>query len=159
MKRFLSLTMILIIVTGCSALANDDLKWFKTLDEAIEYGIKEEELKKQDVIGEVKENGETFIFYKKKLDEGLGIGVASISEQNGQFAWYRSSQDVLVKNDNTENYSSEISWDTKTQSEKSFTVYTGIKKEQNFSINTPKGEVNPEIDKNTGIYFYIESRK
>ncbi|MDQ7862946.1 hypothetical protein RCO48_23695 [Peribacillus frigoritolerans] len=39
------------------------------------------------------------LFIKKQLEEGLGVGVSSISEQEGKFAWYDPDQDVLVKND------------------------------------------------------------
>lgn len=158
MKKFFSLLLIIFLVQGCSALAKDDLTWFQTLNEAVDHGIKEEGLKEKDILGEVKEDGETFIFYKKYVEDGLGIGIASISEKNGQFAWYKSNPDTLVKNDAKEDYSSEINWDTKTQSEKSFTVYAGTINEQDITIETAKGEVTPEIDKDTGIYYYIESK-
>lgn len=163
MKLILTLLMILYIVTGCSGSTNDridSLKWFKTENIAIDYGMKEEKITKENVIGKIKKNGETFIFYKKNLPDGLGLGIASISEKNGQYAWYKVDQDILVKKNDNEAYSPEINWDTKTQSGKSFTVYTGITKDQNISIKTPKGIVKPDIiDKNSGIYFYIESTK
>ncbi|MDQ0882425.1 hypothetical protein [Peribacillus sp. V2I11] len=71
---------------------------------------------KDDIIGEVSENGETFVIYKKQLEEGLGVGVSSISQQKGKFAWYDPDQDALVKNDKVKKYSSQISWGTTTQS-------------------------------------------
>lgn len=159
MKIILALLMAVFVIAGCSALANDevkDLKWFKSDQEAISYGIKEEEIKKEDVIGEIKEGGETFIFYKKKLEDGLGIGLSSISKKDSQYAWYSPDQDVLIKNNSIENYTSEISWVTKTQSGKKYIAYTGLSKDQNLSIETHKGKVTPKTDKNSGIYFYIE---
>lgn len=162
MKVILTLVMSIFVLIGCSALAksdDNDLKWFKTEEEAISHGIKEEKIKKEDIIGEVNEDEEKFIFYKKQLKEGLGVGVSSISEKDGQFAWYDTDQDVLIKNEIIKKYFSQISWDTETQSGKNFTVYTGISKNQNPLIETNKGEISPVVDKKTGIYFYIESTK
>ncbi|HZH62866.1 MAG TPA: hypothetical protein VEY70_25575 [Metabacillus sp.] len=162
MKVVLSFAIAMIALTGCSALANDgasELKWFETKEEAIDYGIKEEEMKKEDIIGEVNENDETFVIYKKQLDEGLGVGVSSISVKNGQYAWYHSDQDVLVRNDKAKKYASQINWETTTQSGKDFTIYTGISEDESPIVKTPNSEVSPTIDKKTGIYFYIEPTK
>ncbi|MGE7183975.1 hypothetical protein ACQKKK_08180 [Peribacillus sp. NPDC006672] len=162
MKVVLPFALAMIALTGCSAIANDEaseLKWFKTIEETIDHGIKEEKIKKEDIIGEVSENGETFVIYKKQLEEGLGVGVSSISEQGGKFTWYDPDQDVLVKNDKVKKYSSQISWGTKTQSGKNFTIYTGLSKEQNPIVKTQTSEVSPTIDTETGIYFYIEPAK
>lgn len=126
-KVVLPFAIAMIALTGCSAIADNgtsELKWYKTKEETINHGIKEEKIKKEDIIGEVSENGETFVIYKKQFEEGLGVGVSSISEQEGKFAWYDPDQDVLVKNDKVKKYSSQISWGTTTQSGKDFTIYT-----------------------------------
>jgi hypothetical protein len=71
MKVALPFVIAMIALTGCSAIANDgsrELKWFKTKEETIDHGIKEEKMKKEDIIGEVSENGETFVIYKKQLE-------------------------------------------------------------------------------------------
>ncbi|MBO1513642.1 hypothetical protein [Metabacillus bambusae] len=162
MKVVLTFAIAMLALTGCSALANDgasELKWFKTKEETIDHGIKEEKMKKEDIIGEVSENGETFVIYKKQLEEGLGVGVSSISEQDGKYAWYDPDQDVLVKNDKVKKYSSQINWRTTTQSGKTFTIYTGVSEDQSPIVKTPTSEVSPTIDKKNGIYFYIEPTK
>ena len=64
MKVILPFAIALLALTGCSVLASDEsteTKWFETKEETIDYGIKEEKIKKEDIIGEVSENGETFI--------------------------------------------------------------------------------------------------
>lgn len=160
MKKNLIFVMLLFIITGCSSQVSSNLKWFENLDEAIISGMKEENINKEDILGEIENNEEIFIFYKKKLEEGLGLGVASISKHKNKFAWYRSNQYVLVKNNNIENYTTKISFDIKTQSKKTFVVYVGSTKEQNVFIETlTKRKVSPQIDKNTGIYFYLEFKK
>ncbi|MDF2036464.1 hypothetical protein P2R12_05580 [Cytobacillus oceanisediminis] len=162
MKVVLPFAIAMLALTGCSALASDgasEMKWFETKEESIEYGLKEEKIKKEDIIGEVSENGETFIIYKKQLEEGLGVGVSSISEKDGQYAWYDPDQDVLVKNDEVKKYSSQISWGTETQSGKTFTIYTGVSDEGTPVVKTETGEVSPTIENKTGIYFYIEPTK
>ncbi|MGG4267792.1 hypothetical protein [Peribacillus simplex] len=162
MKVMLPFALAMFALTGCSAIADDgasELKWFKTKEETIDHGIKEEKIKKEDIIGEVSENGETFVIYEKQLEDSLGVGISSISEQGEKFAWYDPDQDVLVKNDKVKKYSSQISWGTTTQSGKTFTIYTGISKEHDPIVTTSTGEVSPEIDTKTGIYFYIEPIK
>nr|WP_263326957.1 hypothetical protein [Neobacillus sp. Marseille-Q6967] len=120
------------------------------MDKAIEYGLKEEDVTKQELIGKVEENGEIFIFYKKQLKDGVGLGVSTINEKNGKYAWFRTDQDILVN-------LSKISWETKTLSGKKFLIYTGITKNENITIETRKGNVEPKIDKDNGIYYYVES--
>ena len=162
MKAMLPLSIAVLIFTGCSSSENEEakeLKWYKTKEETIDHGIKEEKVKIEDIIGEVTENGETFIIYKKDLEDGTGVGVSSISEKDGKYAWYNADQDVVVKDDKKDNYTSQISWGTKTESGKTFTVYTGVSEEESPIINTETAEVSPTIDKETGIYFYIQSTK
>ncbi|MGJ7912594.1 hypothetical protein [Neobacillus sp. LXY-1] len=151
MKKFCIL-LIVLITTGCSVLVNENenVKWFKDVDKAINYGLKEENVHKKDVIGKVKDNGELFIFYKKQLKNGIGLGVSNISKRNGKYTWYRANPDVLVN-------VSKISWETKTLSNKKFVIFTGVTKDKNIAIETKKGMVNPKIDSNNGIYYYVES--
>ncbi|MFY0760602.1 hypothetical protein AB1K32_17240 [Metabacillus dongyingensis] len=162
MKAVLTIMISLLALTGCSALASDEgnqLKWFKTKEDSIEHGIKEEEISQEDIIGEIKEDGETFIFYKKKVIDGIVVELSSVSENDGKYAWYRSDAGVLVKYNSIEKNAIKVSWENKTQSGKKFIAYTGYTKEQNPTLETEKGSTTPNIDKNSGIYFYIEPIK
>ena len=150
MKKLFILLMVLLIVSGCSTAAMDNLQWFQTVDEAIEYGLQEENIKQQDLIGEITENGERFIFYKIKTEDGLGLGVANIIEKNGQFAWFRSDPHIIVNG-------SQVSWESEIPSKKRFIIYTGILENEDMSIETEKGMVKPYIDSTNKIFYYVES--
>ncbi|KWU57729.1 hypothetical protein AWW70_21380 [Bacillus mycoides] len=159
MKNILILLICLFIIGGCS-YQNNELKWFDNLDAAITYGMKKESIQKEDILGKVEKNGEIFIVYKKKLKEGLGVGVSSISKENNKFSWYRSNPFVLVKNKHVETYPTKISFDIVTQSNKTFIVYVGVSNKEIIYIDTlTKKKVIPQTDKNTGIYFYIEFKE
>ncbi|WP_374717424.1 hypothetical protein [Neobacillus sp.] len=153
MKRLVVLLAVVLSIVGCTTFTHNDLQWFKSKQEAIDHGIKEEGIEKQDVFGEIEDSGETFIFYKKELEEGLSVGVSSISKKDSKYAWYDSDQDYYIENVNG------VSWETKTQSGKSFTIYAGLSNGKNRTINTPNGPISPNIDKETGIYYYVELSK
>src|SRR5688500_14008786 len=92
--------MILFTVTGCSESDNDELryiKWFKTEEEAINYGIKEEQIKKEDILGKIKQNQETFVFFKEEEKEGISVSLANIIKQDKQYAWDRIEVSSLTK--------------------------------------------------------------
>lgn len=162
MKKILSFFMLALILVGCSAHAkNDDpkLKWYKSKEEAIAHGIKEEQINKEDIIGEARENGETFIIYKIESDKGLAVGVSYISKKDGQFTWYRPDQNIRIKTDSVENrekYSSQVSWESTSQSGKKFTIHIGINIDERPMIIKGNSQVSPVTDKKTGIFYYIE---
>lgn len=162
MKKIAPFAIALLTITGCSAFASNkgsDLTWYNTKVEAINHGLKEEGIKKEDIIGDVTENEETFIIFKKKLDDGIGVGVSNIGEKDGEFTWYDADQDVLVKDEKVNKYASQISWESKAFSGRTVTIYTGMSSDQRPLIKTSNGELSPTVDKNTGIYFHIESNK
>ena len=159
MKRVLTILLLLLIITGCSNGNDNKLKWFTTQDQAINQGIKDGDLNtKENIDGEMKENGETFVFYKlEEENKDIVIGIANIAKQNGKYAWYRESANIGIKSGN--NPSTPVSWDTETQSGKKFTAYTGTAEDKNIPIETEGGEVTPKINEKFGVYYYIEPRK
>ncbi|PGA19481.1 hypothetical protein COL65_08310 [Priestia aryabhattai] len=159
MKRFLTILLLLLIITGCSNGNDNKLKWFTTQDKAINQGIKDGDLNtKENIVGEMKENGEIFVFYKlEEENKDIVIGIANIAKQNGKYAWYRESANIGIKSGN--NPSTPVSWDTETQSGKKFTAYTGTAEDKNIPIETEGGEVTPKINEKFGVYYYIEPRK
>lgn len=154
------IALLFVLVSGCSMFTNGDgkLKWFDTQEEAINNGLKEERILKSDILGQLKSNGEVFVFYTTDVPEGSAVGVASISRNNGKFAWYRPNASVLVKYDKTDkNKAPNLSFDIKTRSEKKFKGYLGMTKLKSFTLETDNGEViTPKINKKSQIYFYIE---
>jgi len=146
LKRILYLFIFFIIVTGCSA--KEDIVWFDTIDEAIEYGLKLENIEKRDIINKVYEKGELFIFFK--ASGGPVLGVANIAEKNGKYTWFRGEPLVFVNNPL-------ISWETETYSKDTFNIYTGVLESENMTIQTQYRAVTPYIDKTNNIFYYVES--
>jgi len=159
LKGILAMSLLVLIITGCSNVNDNKLKWFKTQDEAINQGIREGDLNnKENIIGKIKENGETFVFYKLEEEKkDIVVGMANLAKQDGKYAWYRENANIGIKSGN--NPSTPVSWDTETRSGKKFTAYTGTAEAENISIETETGEVTPQINKKFGIYYYIEPRK
>jgi hypothetical protein len=155
-RYFLTLTLLLFMTTGC--LQQVDLQWFDTAEDAIKHGLREEGITHDDIIGKVKKGEELFIIYKINLPNGVGVGVSSLSQKNRKFAWYRSSNPVIVKQNNSEN-NPEVSWVFTTLSNKKFMIYTGITHEKNITINTESGKNTPIINPKHSIYYYVEHEK
>lgn len=151
-RRLLTLIFILFI-SGCST-SNDDLQQFDSFDKAVDFGMQDEDIDKEDVIGKIKLDNKTFFFYTMSVEEGLAVGVAVISKQNDKYEWYRSNPFVIVKN--KDNKSVDVSWDMKTKSGNSYIVYTGLVKDDSTIIKTIHGNVTPEINSEKGIYYYVE---
>jgi len=160
LKKIILPIAILFIIAGCTTKTSEEIKWYKNERKAIEEGLKDEGLKNKDILGKVKEKGEEFVFYKQDNEDGVAVSVASISREKNKYAFYNIDSYVQVKDNRNKNYSSEINWETHTQSDKKFIAYTGtIKGKENYSIKTQLGLVTPYINKKTGIYYYVEPLK
>ncbi|WP_143863951.1 hypothetical protein [Brevibacillus sp. LEMMJ03] len=147
--------IFLLLVVGCSDKNDQELIWFDTPDDAIQYGVQQEGITVSDILAREERDGESLIIYKIKLSEGTGLGVASLARENGKYAWYRADQPVLVQYSSTEN-TPVIKIVISTFTKKSFTIYLGSTKDPNKTINTDKGTVSPTINKNEGLLYYIE---
>jgi hypothetical protein len=147
------LFFLIVFITGCSSLAHqDDLKHFNSVKEAVNYGINKEKITEKDLIGEVEENGELLIIFKKKLPTGIGLGVANISVNSGKYTWYRGDQLVIA--------SGNIITEIKTQAGNNFVLYLGKVEGMKKNIIKTKEGINkyPIVDDDSGIYFYIEPK-
>lgn len=145
----LLLLFLTLILNGCNTTASRaeeaKLKWFKTKNEAIQYGLKEEEIEENDIIDTLECNGELFVVYMN----GETVGLSNLAQKNGNFAWYRSDAQTQVKDD------LKISFITETLSKKKFHFYFGKVKASEITIETNKGEVSPLVDNNKKLYYYI----
>ncbi|PLT27596.1 hypothetical protein [Peribacillus deserti] len=111
-------------------------------------------------MGEVRAGNETFIVFKDERKDGTAVSVASISNRDNQYAWFRSAAYVQIKSDGQKITSQDSwnSWEIETQSKEKFNVYCGLTSKSKTIIETKTGRtVKPKIDKKSGIYFYIES--
>lgn len=146
MKKYLILFSIFFILGGCNEQENDGLSWFKTENEAIQYGLNEENIVKDDMIAKLKTNGELYIIFKKK---GNTVGLSNIARRNNEYTWYRKDAFVELKGD------IKIVLTTKALSEKKFNLYIGNAKKKDITIATNLGIISPNIDQKTKLYYYM----
>ncbi|KAA0966345.1 hypothetical protein FQ087_08950 [Sporosarcina sp. ANT_H38] len=151
MKNCFILIIFCLIINGCTNSKKEEVKWFETENEAIQYGLNEEGLNSDDVISELEMNGELFIVFKKQEDSHLLVGLSNIAQKKNKFRWYRSNSFVAVE----ENIN--IGLITKTLSGKQFNFYTGISEGEETVIDTSAGNINPNIDVESGIYYFISN--
>ncbi|GIN63986.1 hypothetical protein J27TS8_39790 [Robertmurraya siralis] len=137
-----------MFLVSCSAFGSSPLEFFTDKEEAIRQGIKAEGLKKEDILGEILENGEIFVFYKKNLEDGLGVGVSSIYKKNDKYSWYDSEQDVVIQGNN---HNFDVNWILNTKTGNQYKIYVGMAD----SKDIPEG-ISPIIDQKTGIYYHVE---
>ena len=83
-KTFLGSIILLYILVGCNQ--ENSSNWYETKEKAIEYGLEQEEVDKSAVLSIEEYEGETIVFYER----AGSLGVASISENNKGYSWYRS---------------------------------------------------------------------
>lgn len=122
MRRCLYVLAVLIFISGCSS----NLQWFNTEKEAINYGMEEEGIKQDEVLGQLKEDGALFVFYKKEFSDGTGVGVANIAHKDGKYAWFRSSSYTVITH-------SKASWEINDYSGNVYTVH---------AFKDEKGKIN-----------------
>lgn len=139
----------LALLTGCTASSDNGLTWFESKESAISFGLKEEGLSKEDILGEITTSGEQFIFYK--VDNAVGL--ANIGIKDGQYAWYSGNAHTEVDE------SSRVEWDTKTYSGKKFWVIAGTTDDDNILVKTSGGTIVPEISNDLGIYYTVVKQK
>ncbi|MEJ8545510.1 hypothetical protein [Brevibacillus borstelensis] len=156
--RYLMLVLLIIVIfSGCSLGSEDSFMWFPSPEAAIQNGIKLEGINESDLLATVETDGETLLIFKQNVPEGTIVGVASLSKKDGEFAWYRENDPVLVKHLD-ETASPTITCEINTQSKKIFYVYLGVTSAIENRISLKNGtKVQPTIDKNSGIYYYVES--
>ncbi len=118
-KLLIYIAFLCLILSGCENI-NKEIKWFNSQNEAIQYGMKEEGISKENIISNFDLDGELFIIYKKEEGNQLLVSLSNIAIKDNKYAWYRNSPYVNVQKDinieqKTENFSG-----------KELVFYTGI---------------------------------
>lgn len=81
LKKLFLLFFFITSLVGCT---EDNSKWYNTKDEAIKYGLEQEG--SNAILLSVEEySGETIVFF----EQSKALGVASVTESNKGFSWYR----------------------------------------------------------------------
>ncbi|USG64520.1 hypothetical protein NDK47_20570 [Brevibacillus ruminantium] len=157
MRHLMFVFMTIVILSGCSIGNEDSFVWFPSPEAAIQNGLKQEEINESDLLSTVETDGETLLIFKQNVPDGTIVGIASLRKKDGQFAWYRENDPVLVKHlDGTASPS--IIIEIHTHSKKAFYVYLGVTNSAENKITLRNGnKVQPAVDQNSGIYYYVES--
>lgn len=76
------------MIAGCSQESNNSNKrgWYETKEEAIEHGLKDEEVNRDDILSIQEIKGESIVFY----EHNGGLGVASITKTEKGYSWFRN---------------------------------------------------------------------
>ncbi|MEC1261007.1 hypothetical protein P9D34_11175 [Bacillus swezeyi] len=160
MKQLKVLFFSLLLLTGCSMAKenNKEDKWFNSEQEAIEDGIKYENITKNDILDKINLNGKKVIVFRFSESDGKGICIAYINHKNNKYQWYRDLNYVILKSDNPNIGNLNASTEFKTPKGESYKLYIGVADKSNFKLKTDIGhKVTPNIDEKTGMYYYIMS--
>ncbi|MDN4073041.1 hypothetical protein [Fictibacillus terranigra] len=156
--KTLWVTLGILLLTGCSLFTNgkENLTWHDTSNDAIHKGAKEEGITVDEIIGRTEIAGDVFIFYEKKVSDGDAVGVVNIGKKNGKYTWYRSSNEIQIKNKKN-NTSPSVHFKVESLTKQKYTVYLGRVKSNLHGIDTVNGNrVAPTIDKKRQIYYFME---
>ncbi|WP_195259022.1 hypothetical protein [Bacillus paralicheniformis] len=158
MKKRTVLLFLAILVAGCaSAQENDEqTKWVNSEQEAIEDGIRYENITKDDIIDKIDLNGEQVVVFRFGDSEGEGICLAHIKRENGKYQWYRDLNYAIVKSDHPKTESAEASSPFTTPKGSKYTLYTGDAARLNGTFETDDGlHLEAVVDQKTGMYNQI----
>ncbi|MFD1205020.1 MULTISPECIES: hypothetical protein [Sporosarcina] len=153
MQKGLLLLLLFAFLSGCQSNQT-----FSTYEEALEFGLTEEGITKNEIVDEFKLNEEKFIIYVVPNAEGDAIRIANISLENNDYIWKPAGSKVslVIRNSNpTETLS--VEGEIESISGKNFIVNLGTYKDKNEIIKNEDGEVvNPKFDENRKIYYQIK---
>ncbi len=161
MKKLMIFLFLLFLLAGCTSKTNEEIKWFKSQDEAIDYGLKYEEIQKNDILEIIDLKDENVVVFKFDDSDGKGICIAHLIRKDNQYQWYRDLQKVILKSNNPNVGNLNVTADFKTiKGQKKYKLYMGVVEGSNFTINTDTElNVKPKIDQDTGMYYYIIQNK
>lgn len=114
--NYLMIFSILILLVGCNK--HMEIQWFNTMEKAIKYGLEQEGTDETAVLSIEDYQGETIVFY----EHHDALGVASITESEKGFSWYRGIVYHGLEGDSP--YLT-IGFDYKTQAGLDFSVLAG----------------------------------
>ncbi|MGD6943945.1 hypothetical protein ACQCT6_18170 [Cytobacillus gottheilii] len=156
MKCFRGLILLIIVIlSGCSASAQQNIKWFDSETDAIEYGIKQEGIEKEDIVEKITIKEDKFVVYKFNSPDGEGVAIANINNKDNQFAWDRTTPNLIVK---SEGGTLKSHTDVKGASGEKYIFYTGaFDNEEEKTIDTDKEKnISPKVINDSNLYYFLE---
>ncbi|OXL86905.1 hypothetical protein BCV73_30375 [Paenibacillus sp. SSG-1] len=87
------------LLIGCSQAtsASPGPPWFHSAEQAVEYGLHEEQVERSDVLTTITVDGEELIFYEKYG----AFGVGGVNEGSRGYQWYRLSAYLNFEGEDT----------------------------------------------------------
>lgn len=152
-KFVIFITFLGLVLSGCNNPKSEEARWFDSENDAIQNGLEEEGLNKGNIISKYDVDGELFLIYKKEENNQLLVGLSNIANKDNKYRWYRNDSYVNVKND------ANVNLITQGLSENEFIFYTGMTEEKTVTLETDLGNINPYVDQDTGIYYYLSSNR
>lgn len=155
MKRIRGfILLVIVILSGCSANAQENIKWFDNEADAVEYGINQEGIEKEDIVEIINTEKDEFVVYKFNSPDGEGVAIASINNKDNQFAWDRTIPNLVVK---SEDGSLNAHTDVKGASGENYIFYSGAFENGEKTIDTNKeNNIIPNEIKDSNMYYFLE---
>ncbi|GIO63053.1 hypothetical protein [Paenibacillus cineris] len=90
---------VICLLIGCSRAtsASPGPPWFHSAEQAVEYGLHEEQVERSDVLTTITVDGEELIFYEKYG----AFGVGGVNEGSRGYQWYRLSAYMNFQGEDT----------------------------------------------------------
>lgn len=146
--------VVIVLLVGCTANGQGKMEWFKSEVDAINYGIKSEQINKSDIIEEFTFQEDKFIIFKFNDSDGQGIGISNLIEKDRKYAWNREIQKILIKSEKSNINADAI---VKGESGNKYKLFLGVMKDGESTIKSQNGTViTPKIDKETNIFYHLE---
>ncbi|WHY85558.1 hypothetical protein QNH39_23585 [Neobacillus novalis] len=152
MKKFYLLFLIVIILVGCQTNNTIETnKTFLTYKSAVEYGLQEEGITKDDIIDEIQVGGEQFIIF---INPNLGDSIATANinvDKNGTYTWNLVGSRVVFSM-SLDHHTPSTKGEIQLLSGKKFNVYLGMDE-----TNLPSMANGEELkyDEKRKIYYNI----
>lgn len=159
MKKMVFLLLFMLLLFGCSTNKSDEVKWVDSQEKAIKFGMKIENIKKNDILEIANLNDEKLIIFRFSVSDGQGINFAHLIKKNNKYQWYTDSARVILKPNNTNIGKLNVETTFKSVSGKKYKWYMGAVDQSTTIIDSKTGvHIKPKVDKETGMYYAFQPK-
>jgi len=107
-QLFICLIFCFTLLVACSSWSLDTkpspssldtIKWCDTVEKAVEFGIKHENIHETSIFLIEEAYGVTTVFYEYSTPYGVAVGISFIKESDKGYAWFRKHTYAIPKKD------------------------------------------------------------